>query len=89
MALGARRRQVLALVLRDGVGLAALGVGLGVAASAALTRTMASLLFGVTPADPMTFAAVCIALMALAVAGCWLPASRASRVDPMLALRGD
>jgi putative ABC transport system permease protein len=89
MALGARRRQVLALVLRDGVGLAALGVGLGVAASAALTRTMASLLFGVTPADPMTFAAVCIALMALAVAGCWLPAARASRVDPMLALRGD
>jgi predicted permease len=89
VALGARRSQVLGMIFGEGVRLAAVGVGLGVAGSVALTRTLSSLLFGVTPEDPLTFAAVCVTLTALALAGCSVPASRAARVDPLIALRAE
>ncbi len=89
MALGAPRRRVFAMVLGEGARVAALGVTLGVAASLALLRTMTSFLYGVQPADPATFAAVSALLFAVALLACYVPARRATRVDPMAALRCD
>ena len=87
MALGAEPRQVLRLVLMQGLKLAVPGVAIGVLASLVLTRLMASLLFGVSATDPLTFAGVAIVLMIAALAACYVPARRAMRVDPMEALR--
>ncbi len=87
MALGAQQADVLQLVLRHGSKLILIGVGTGIVAALVLTRLMSSLLFGVTATDPATFAAVAILLAAVAVAACYIPARRASRVDPMVALR--
>ena len=87
MALGARPGTIVAMVLRRGVMLTAAGVGLGLAAAAALSRVLASLLYGVTPFDAATFASVPIALAFVAVVACVFPAGRAARVDPMTALR--
>jgi len=87
MALGAERSRVLRMVLNEGLRLALLGVALGVAAAFALTRLMTSLLFGVKASDPATFAVVTLALIAVALAACWIPARRATRVDPVVALR--
>jgi putative ABC transport system permease protein len=87
MALGADRRTVLAMVLRETFVLAAAGVGLGVVGALVATRAIASLLFGVTPHDPATFAAVSLGLMAIAMIACCVPAARAARIDPMLALK--
>lgn len=87
MALGAEPRDVMMLVLRQGVRLALLGLGLGLAASFVLTRALSSQLFGVTATDPLTFAAVAILLLAVAILACYIPARRAMRTDPMLALR--
>jgi ABC-type antimicrobial peptide transport system permease subunit len=87
MALGAQQRDVLQLVLRQGSKLILIGVGAGIAAALALTRLMSSLLFGVTSYDPVTFAGVAILLAAVAAAACYIPARRASHVDPMVALR--
>jgi ABC-type antimicrobial peptide transport system permease subunit len=87
MALGAQRRSVLGLVLGQGARLAGLGIAIGIAAALALTRLMASLLFGIAPRDPLTFFAVPLLLMAVALAACYIPARRAMRVDPMVALR--
>jgi putative ABC transport system permease protein len=89
LAIGAQRRDVLRLVLRDGAKLTLLGIVIGIMAALALTRLMASLLFEVTPTDPATFAAVTILLAVVAFAACYLPARRATRVDPMVALRYD
>jgi putative ABC transport system permease protein len=87
MALGAQARDVGKLVIREGVALALIGVTIGLAASLALTRLMESLLFEVSTTDQSIFAGVGALLIAVAVLACWIPARRASRVDPMVALR--
>ncbi|HXI92459.1 MAG TPA: ABC transporter permease [Blastocatellia bacterium] len=87
MALGAQAHDVSKLVIREGVALALIGVTIGLAASLALTRLMESLLFEVSTTDQSIFAGVGALLVAVAVLACWIPARRASRVDPMVALR--
>jgi putative ABC transport system permease protein len=87
MALGAQRSAVLALVLRSGFKLAGAGIVLGLIGAAALTHLLGSLLFAVEPTDPLTFAAVPLLFVGVALLACWLPARRAARVDPMEALR--
>jgi putative ABC transport system permease protein len=87
VAVGAQQRDVLALVVREGAKLAFLGIAIGVAAAVGLTRLMASLLFDVKPTDPATFAGVAILLALVALAACYIPARRATRIDPMVALR--
>ncbi len=87
MALGAGQSSVLRMILNQGLRLAVIGVALGLAASFALTRLMAGLLFGVKPSDPGTFVFVTGALLIVALGACWIPAWRATRVDPVIALR--
>jgi putative ABC transport system permease protein len=89
MALGARTANVRALFLRHGLRLTVTGIVLGVAASLALTRVLSALLFGVGPTDPLTYAAVSLALAAVALLATDIPARRATRVDPGIALRAD
>jgi predicted permease len=87
MALGAQQSKVLFQVLREGLKLAITGAAIGLAAAFGLTRLMTSLLYGVSPTDPLTFAAVAVLLVAVALAACYIPARRAAAVDPMVALR--
>jgi len=87
MALGAARGDVLRLVVGEGARLAAIGVGAGILASLAVTRLASSLLFGVSATDPVTFAAVASLLAAAALGASYLPARRAVRLDPSIALR--
>ncbi len=89
MALGASERGVLMMVLGQGMTLAAIGVALGLIGAVALTRLAATLLFGVKPVDPATFAAVSLFMLAVAAAASLIPARRATRVDPLVALRAD
>jgi putative ABC transport system permease protein len=89
IALGARRADVLRLVVGQGLGLAAAGVCVGLLGATLLTRTLSSLLFGVGAFDPPTLAAVSLLLLAVAGTASLLPARRASRIDPLIALRGD
>ena len=86
MTLGADRQDVVRLVVGQGMGLVLIGVGLGLAGAVALTRTVASLLFGVSPTDATTFALVPLGLVAVALIACLLPARRATRIDPIRAL---
>jgi putative ABC transport system permease protein len=86
-ALGAQRSDVLRLVMRDGAKIALFGIASGIAGALALTRLMASLLFEVKPTDPATFAGVAILLAFVVLAACYIPARRATKVDPMVALR--
>jgi putative ABC transport system permease protein len=86
-ALGAQRRDVLRLVMRDGAKIALFGIAIGIAGAIALTRLMTSLLFEVKPTDPEVFAVVAIVLAIVALAACYVPTRRAMRVDPMVALR--
>jgi predicted permease len=87
MALGAQRLDVLRMVLRDGARMALLGAAIGLVAALVLTRLMASMLFGVRPTDPITFVAMVVLLSGIALFACYLPARRAAKVDPMVALR--
>ncbi|MGH9793150.1 MAG: ABC transporter permease [Candidatus Acidiferrales bacterium] len=87
MALGARPRDVLRLVLSQGARLTLAGVAIGVAGALVVTRLMKSLLFGITPADPATFASAAAGLTVVALLACWIPARRAARTDPIIALR--
>lgn len=87
MALGAERGQVMRLVLEQALRLAVVGIAIGIAASLALTRFMSTLLFDVSATDPLTFAGVSILILVVTLAACCVPARRAMRVDPMVALR--
>jgi putative ABC transport system permease protein len=87
MALGAEKRDVLRMVVGQGFRLALIGILIGIAGSLTLTRFLSSLLFGITPTDPLTFIAVSLILIVVALAACYLPARRAAKVDPMIALR--
>lgn len=87
MALGAQRSDVLRLIMSDGARMALLGIGIGIVAALGLTRLMTSMLFGVGPTDPLTFAAVTLVLALIALLACYVPAHRAMRVDPTVALR--
>jgi putative ABC transport system permease protein len=87
MALGASRLSVLSMVLSQGLRLTAVGLGIGLALALALTRLMTGILFGISPTDPATFMAILLLLGIIALLACYLPARRATRVDPMVALR--
>jgi len=87
MALGAQPRDVLRMVVGEGVRLVLLGVAIGVGAGVALSRYLASLFFGVSPANPATYLEVALLMIAIALIACLLPALRAVRVNPMTALR--
>ncbi len=87
MALGAQRSHILKLILSHGARMAAAGVGIGLVAAFGLTHLMAKMLFGISATDPVTFIGVSILLIVVALAACCIPARRATRVDPMVALR--
>jgi putative ABC transport system permease protein len=87
MALGAQRMDVIRMILGQGVRLALIGVAIGVVAAFVLTRLMASQLFQVSVTDPLTFGGVALMLIVVAIAACYIPARRAAKVDPMVALR--
>jgi len=89
MALGAQPRDVLAMVIRQGVSLALAGMAIGFAAALALTRVMTGLLFNVKPTDPATFALIALLLVIVALIACYIPARRATKVDPLIALKSE
>lgn len=89
MALGAQRRNVLLLIVSDGMKLAVIGTAIGLAAAIALAKVMTTLLFGVVPADAFTFVTVSTGALAVALLACYLPARRATKVDPLVALRDE
>jgi len=87
MALGAQTGDVMRMVIRQGLALAGLGATFGLGGAALATRLMKSLLFNLSATDPMTFTILPLSLLAVAAAACWIPARRAAKVDPMVALR--
>ncbi|HEY7216260.1 MAG TPA: ABC transporter permease [Thermoanaerobaculia bacterium] len=89
IALGAQKRDVIGLVLRQGAALTAAGIALGLLGALGVTRVLASLLFGVSARDPLTFVSIAALLATVALLAAWLPARRASRVDPMVAIRNE
>jgi ABC-type antimicrobial peptide transport system permease subunit len=89
MALGAQIRDVLKLIISQGMKLVLIGIVIGLAGAFAVTRAVSSLLFGVGATDPVTFVGVAILLVAVALLACWIPARRAAKVDPLIALRSE
>jgi len=89
MALGAKRADVLRLVVRQGMIMALIGLGFGLIGAFSLARVMRSMLHGVSPTDPLTFTGVSIVLLGVALLACLIPARRATRVDPIVALRNE
>jgi putative ABC transport system permease protein len=89
VALGATSGAVLRMVLGQGMRTILIGVSIGIVGSIALTKTVSSLLFGVTATDPVTFGGVTVFLVAVAMLACYIPARRATKVDPMVALRSE
>jgi ABC-type antimicrobial peptide transport system permease subunit len=89
MALGAQRLEVLRMILSDGARMTLAGIGIGMIAALGLTRLMSGMLFGVKPADPLTFVLVPFALCLIALVACYVPARRAMKIDPMIALRDE
>jgi ABC-type antimicrobial peptide transport system permease subunit len=89
MALGASVRDVLRMIVSQGMRMVIIGLALGLTGAFALTRLFASLLLGVGTTDPLTFVGVALLLFAIALLACWIPARRATRVDPLIALRQD
>ncbi len=89
MALGARRTNVLSLVVRQGMTMALIGLGIGLVGALLLSRLLRGLLYGVSPTDPLTFVGVSFVLMMVSVVACLIPARRATRVDPIVALRSE
>jgi putative ABC transport system permease protein len=87
LVLGADRKSILRMVLRQGIGLAVAGAGVGLVGSLIVSHSIAGLLYGVRPTDPLTFAAVGLLLLGVALLACYIPARRALRVHPLLALR--
>jgi putative ABC transport system permease protein len=87
MALGAQRRDVMRLVVGQGVLLLGIGVLVGILGTLALTRSLESFLYGIRATDPVTFACVVVILAGVALVACYIPARRATKVDPMIALR--
>ena len=87
LALGAQRRDVMAMILAQGMAMTVIGTAIGVVSALLLARVMSSLLFGVSSADPLTFTAIPLLLAAVAFVACYVPARRATRVDPLVALR--
>jgi ABC-type antimicrobial peptide transport system permease subunit len=87
MALGGSARDVMSLILRQGAGMVIAGLGIGFLIALGVTRVMARLLIGVSPSDPVTYATVALLLTVVALLACWIPARRATRVDPGAALR--
>jgi putative ABC transport system permease protein len=87
LALGAQRGDILRLVLRQGVTLSMIGIALGLAGASVSTRALQSLLFGISPTDPISFLSISLLLVSVALLACWFPARRATRIDPLVALR--
>jgi len=89
MALGAQTGDVMRLVIKQGMGLTLSGAAIGIGGAASLTRALKSWLFGVGPTDPLTFAAVALLLFGVALLACYIPARRATKVDPLTSLRSE
>jgi ABC-type antimicrobial peptide transport system permease subunit len=87
LALGVERRSILQMVLRQGLGLALAGAAVGLVGAVVVSHLMTGLLYGVRPTDPLTFTGVALLLIAVALLACYVPARRATKVDPMIALR--
>jgi putative ABC transport system permease protein len=89
IAIGARRDNLMRWILGQGMRIALLGMGIGAAITFASTRLISSLLFGVSITDPFTYAVIGISLALVAMVACWIPARRATKIDPMVALRSE
>jgi putative ABC transport system permease protein len=87
IALGAQRRDIFSLVLKQGIILALIGVGIGLAAAIGLSKVVASVLYGISATDPVTFISVAVIMIAVAVVACFFPARKATKVDPLTAMR--
>jgi len=87
VALGAQTSDVMKLIVSQGMALTLIGIAIGLAVSFVLTRLLKTLLFGVSATDPVTFAVISLLLAVVALLACWIPARRATKVDPMVALR--